>query len=415
MPIEIRMPRLTDSMTEGVVVAWRKSEGEPVRAGEVIAEIQADKTTVDFEAPADGTLGRIVTPAGADAVKVGDILAFVHEPGDVPSSAANGVTVSAAAVTKYTTTQSEETAGPTMTIAPADIEATPLARSMAAQAGIDLSRLSQTGPRGRVTMARVLTELGGVEPRPGKRFRNVDSVPTPIPESSAIDAPYDEVPHSPMRQVIARRLSAAKQSIPHFYLTTHCEIDALLHLKAELQPQVKGELKLSINDFLIRATALALRAVPEANASWTDGATRFYKRVDVAIAVATESGLITPVIRNAGRKGIAEIALEVRDLASRARSGWLRPEEYQGGTFTLSNLGMYDVDEICAIINPPQAGILGTGKAAPRPVAREGSVVVATMMTCTLSADHRILDGAVGAKFLSTFKSLVERPTTMIL
>jgi pyruvate dehydrogenase E2 component (dihydrolipoamide acetyltransferase) len=415
MPIEIRMPRLTDSMTEGVVVAWRKSEGEPVRAGEVIAEIQADKTTVDFEAPADGTLGRIVTPAGADAVKVGDVLAFLHEPGEVTSSAANGVTAAAVAVPKYTTAQSADTAGPTMAIAPADIEATPLARSMAAQAGIDLSRVSQNGPHGRVTMAEVLTELGIVEPRPGKPFTELDSLATTHPETSATDAPYDEVPHSPMRQVIARRLSAAKQSIPHFYLTTHCEIDALLQLKAELQPQVKGELKLSINDFLIRATALALRAVPEANASWTEGATRFYKRVDVAIAVATESGLITPIIRDAGRKGIAEIALEIRDLASRARSGRLRPEEYQGGTFTLSNLGMYDVEEICAIVNPPQAGILGIGAAGPRPVAREGSVVVATMMTCTLSADHRVLDGAVGARFLSTFKSLVERPTTMIL
>jgi pyruvate dehydrogenase E2 component (dihydrolipoamide acetyltransferase) len=415
MPIEIRMPRLTDSMTEGVVVTWRKSEGEPVRAGEVIAEIQADKTTVDFEAPAAGTLGRIVTPAGADAVKVGDVLAFLHEPGEVTSSAANGVTAAATAVTRYANVGSEVAAEPTMTVTPIDIEATPLARSMAAQVGIDLSRLSQNGLHGRVTMADVLTELGVVEPRLGKPFPTVDSVSTPKPETSETNAPYDEVPHSPMRQVIARRLSAAKQSIPHFYLTTHCEIDALLHLKAALQPQVKGELKLSINDFLIRATALALRAVPEANASWTDAALRRFKRVDVAVAVATETGLITPVIRDAGRKGIAEIALEVRDLASRARSSRLRPEEYQGGTFTLSNLGMYDVDEICAIVNPPQAGILGIGTAEPRPVARKGSVVVATMMTCTLSADHRVLDGAVGARFLSSFKSFVERPTTMIL
>ena len=374
MPIEIRMPRLTDSMTEGVVVTWRKSEGEPVRAGEVIAEIQADKTTVDFEAPADGTLGRIVTPAGADAVKVGDVLAFLHEPGEVTSSTPNGATVSAVAVPKYPTTQSAETAGPTMAIAPADIEATPLARSMATQAGIDLSRLSPNGLRGRVTMAEVLTELGVVEPRPGKPFPSVDFVTTSNPETSAADAPYDELPHSPMRQVIARRLSAAKQSIPHFYLTTHCEIDALLQLKAEsCKPGSKVELKLSINDFLIRATALALRAVPEANASWTGAALRRFKRVDVAVAVATETGLITPVLRDAGRKGSAEIASEVRDLAGRARSSRLRPEEYQGGTITLSNLGMYDVDEICAIVNPPQAGILGIGTAEPRPVARGGA------------------------------------------
>jgi pyruvate dehydrogenase E2 component (dihydrolipoamide acetyltransferase) len=325
----------------------------------------------------------------------------------------NGVTAADAAVPRRADVRSEEAAESTM--ARADVAATPLARSMAAQAGLELSRLGQNGPRGRVTMADVLQELGVVDPRPVKLFPKADSVSTPKPGISETDAPYDEVPHSPMRQVIARRLSAAKQSIPHFYLTTHCQIDDLLHLKADLQNRVKGELKLSINDFLIRAAALALRTVPEANASWTDGVTRHYKRVDIAIAVATETGLITPVIRDAGRKGIGEIAFEVRDLASRARSSRLRPEEYQGGTFTLSNLGMYDVDEICAIINPPQAGILAIGKAEPRPVARDGSVVVATMMTCTLSADHRVLDGAVGARFLSTFKSLVERPTTMIL
>ncbi len=427
MPIEIQMPRLTDSMTEGVVVAWRKREGEPVRAGEVIAEIQADKTTVDFEAPEDGTLCKIVTPAGAEPVKVGDVLALLQRPGEPAPGTVDDVKAAAGAFTGNGDSRPREDVeplsaaatpgvpevGPTIAVALRDVDASPMVRSMAAQAGVDLSRLGRNGPRARITMADILTELA-LEPR--QEIPSPSAVAAPAsPEPSQSDAPYDEVSHSRMRLIIARRLSDSKQMIPHFYLTSHCEIDALLQLKAELQTRVKAELKLSINDFLIRAAALALRAVPEANATWTGTATRRYRRVDVAVAVATDAGLLTPVIRDAGRKGLAEIATEVRDLAARARSGRLRPEEYEGGTFTISNLGMYDVDEICAIINPPQAAILGIGTAGERPVVRDGAVVVATMLTCTLSADHRVLDGAAAAKLLSTFKSLVEQPTTMIL
>ncbi len=239
--------------------------------------------------------------------------------------------------------------------------------------------------------------------------------PATGPEPPWAETPFDEIPHTPMRQVIARRLGESKRSIPHFYLAVNCQIDALLRLRSELQAQCEGGLKLSINDFVLRATALALRKVPEANASWTDEATRRFRRVDLAVAVATESGLITPIVRDADRKGLAELAAEVRDLAARAREGRLRPEEYQGGTFTVSNLGMYRIDESYAIVNPPQAGILGLGAAEPRPVVRDGSIVVATMMTCSLSADHRVLDGATGARFLSAFKALIERPVTMML
>jgi pyruvate dehydrogenase E2 component (dihydrolipoamide acetyltransferase) len=310
MSIEIRMPRLVDTMTEGAVVAWRKQEGESVQAGEVVAEVEVDKATVDLEAPEAGVLARIVVPAGSEKVQ----------------------------------------------------------------------------------------PIGTNEPQP------------PLAA-----APYDDIPHSRIRQVIAQRLSESKRTIPHFYLEVNCRIDSLLQLRSQIQAQHGGGLKLSLNDLAIRAAALALRKVPEANTSWTDAATRRYRRIDLAVAVATDAGLVAPVLRDADRKGLAELAAEVRDLAERARQGRLRPEELQGGTFTLSNLGMYGIDSLYAIVNPPQAGILGVGKAEERPVAKAGSVVVATVMTCTLSADHRVLDGATAARFLSTFKGLIEQPLTMLV
>ena len=245
-----------------------------------------------------------------------------------------------------------------------------------------------------------------------------DPLPHPACSSHASAdafAPFEEIPHSRTRQVIAQRLGESKRTIPHFYLEVHCRIDALLRVRDEIQGRRDGGLKLSINDFVIRAAALALRAVPEVNACWTESATRRFSRIDLAVAIATEAGLVAPVIRDADHKGLADLSAEIRDLAQRARDGRLRPEEFQGGTFTVSNLGMYGVDAIFAIINPPQAGILGIGAAEPRPVAQDGSVVVGTVMTCTLSADHRVLDGAAGARFLSAFKGFVEQPLTMIL
>jgi pyruvate dehydrogenase E2 component (dihydrolipoamide acetyltransferase) len=295
----------------------------------------------------------------------------------------------------------------------AHVNASPLARSMAMQSGLDLSSLLGSGPHGRILKADVLGALGagsGVDaPTPSAEAANLEI------DARRSQAPYDVVPHPRMREIIARRLSESKRMIPHFYLAVNCRIDPLLQLRADLQAHVPEGLKLSINDFAIRAAALALRRVPEANASWTDAATRRYRRIDLAVAVATDAGLIAPVIEAADRKGLAELAAELRDLAARARAGRLLPQEYQGGTFTISNLGMYGIDELYAIINPPQAGILGLGSAGPRPVARAGAVVVETMMTCTLSADHRVLDGAAAARFLSAFKALVEQPSTMLL
>jgi pyruvate dehydrogenase E2 component (dihydrolipoyllysine-residue acetyltransferase) len=430
MPTEIRMPSLTDAMTEGAVVAWKKREGDSVRAGEVIAEIEADKTTVDLEAPEDGALTRIVVPAGAEKVRVGEVLAVLHRPGEAADAVAQGPAVEAPFPPRQSSDHLAESADgatgpaeseigpatsrsePTASRATADVKASPLARSMAIQAGLDLSSLQGSGPRGRVVKADVLKALGF---GPGLEDPSQPPCPATGAEPPWAETPFDEIPHTRMRQVIARRLGESKRSIPHFYLAVNCQIDALLRLRSELQAQCEGGLKLSINDFVLRATALALRKVPEANASWTDEATRRFRRVDLAVAVATESGLITPIVRDADRKGLAELAAEVRDLAARAREGRLRPEEYQGGTFTVSNLGMYRIDESYAIVNPPQAGILGLGAAEPRPVVRDGSVVVATMMTCSLSADHRVLDGATGARFLSAFKVLIERPVTMML
>ena len=430
MPTEIRMPSLTDAMTEGTVVAWKKREGDSVRAGEVIAEIEADKTTVDLEAPADSVLTRIVVPAGAARVRVGEVLAVLHRPGEAADAVARGPAVEAPAPPCQSndhlaksadgaTSPAESEFGPAASRpepnaarAPDDVKASPLARSMASQAGLDLSSLRGSGPRGRVVKADVLKALGF---GPGLEAPSQPPYPATGPAPAWAETPFDEIPHVRMRQVIARRLGESKRTIPHFYLAVNCQIDALLRLRSELQPHCAGGPKLSINDFALRATALALRKVPEVNASWTDGATRRFRRVDLAVAVATESGLITPIVRDADRKGLAELAAEVRDLAARAREGRLRPEEHQGGTFTVSNLGMYGIDESYAIVNPPQAGILGLGAAEPRPVVRDGSIVVATMMTCSLSADHRVLDGATGARFLSAFKVLIERPVTMML
>jgi pyruvate dehydrogenase E2 component (dihydrolipoamide acetyltransferase) len=428
MSIEIRMPRMADSMTHGAVITWRKQEGESVRAGEVIAEIEVDKATVDLEAPEAGTLTTIFVPAGSEKVGIGEVLAIL----DKSEGAADRITIAetrapAAASTNapsrdhgHSPVPAESApvsartilTNPAIPISDVEVAATPLARSMASQAGVNLSAIHGTGPAGRVVQADVLAALGYQARAKGVKPPTLYAAPEPLPVDSA--GAYDEIPHSRIRQVIAQRLSESKQTIPHFYLEVNCRVDALLQVRSEIQA-AEGGLKLSLNDFAIRAAALALRKVPDANASWTDPATRRYRRIDLAIAVATKTGLVAPVVRDADRKGLSVLAAEIHDLAERARQGRLRYEELQGGTFTVSNLGMYGIDALYAIINPPQAGILGLGAAEPRPVADAGSVVVATMMTCTLSADHRVLDGATAARFLTTFKEFIEQPMTMSL
>ena len=293
--------------------------------------------------------------------------------------------------------------------------ASPLSRRLAALAGIDLARVTGSGPGGRIVRADVEAAAKG----------RMQAAPPPAPTASAIPAvhaempgmpAYDELPNSNVRKVVARRLTESKQQAPHFYLSIDCEIDALLKLRAELNAaSEKDGVKLSVNDLVIKAAALALRKVPAANASYTEAAIRRYKHVDISVAVAIPDGLITPIVRNADHKGLATISSEMKDLAARARSGRLKPEEFQGGTFSISNLGMYGVKEFAAVINPPQGAILAVGAGERRPVVRGDALAIATVMTVTLSVDHRVVDGAVGAEYLAAFKKLVEEPLSMML
>jgi pyruvate dehydrogenase E2 component (dihydrolipoamide acetyltransferase) len=296
--------------------------------------------------------------------------------------------------------------------------ASPLARRMAKEAGFDLARITGSGPHGRIIRRDVEAARAGGLPA---RAPQVPVVAIPAGAPAVVPdfgAPYDEAPNSTARKTIARRLSEAKRDIPHFYLTVDCEIDRLLALRQDLNdrsPKGDGGYKISVNDFVVRAVALALRKVPAANATWTEPAIRLYRNVDVSVAVATPNGLITPVVRDADRKGLAALAGEMKELAERARLGKLKPEEYQGGGFTVSNLGMYGIKSFSAIINPPQSCILAVGAGEQRPVVKGGALAVATVMSCTLSVDHRSVDGAVGAEFLAAFRKLIEDPITMLL
>jgi pyruvate dehydrogenase E2 component (dihydrolipoamide acetyltransferase) len=294
---------------------------------------------------------------------------------------------------------------------PPRLFASPLARRLAAAAGIDLATLTGSGPHGRIVKADV--EAAKAAPRPAPPV----AAAAPAPQAPSMAAPatgYTDLPLSPMRRTIARRLTEAKATIPHFYLTVDIEMDAVLGLREQLNTRLAPD-KLSVNDFILRAVALGLRAVPEANAAWAETAIRRFTEIDIAIAVATPEGLITPIVRQADRKGLGELSAEVKALAARAKDGGLKPEEYQGGGFTISNLGMYGVREFAAIINPPQACILAVGAADPRPVVKAGALAVATMMSVTLSVDHRTVDGATGARFLAALKGLLEDPLRMML
>ena len=280
---------------------------------------------------------------------------------------------------------------------------------MAMHAGLDLAQIAGSGPNGRIIKADIDQQLSNSQ-------ASKAVVSKPVIEEPGVQSNmnYEAVPNSGMRKVIASRLTESKQNAPHFYMTVDCNIDALKLVRKELNEKVEGT-KISINDIIIRAAAIALERVPEANASWTEEATLLYKSIDISVAVAIDGGLITPIIKNAGAKGLQQISSEMKDLASRAREGKLLPEEYQGGTFSISNLGMYGVKEFSAVINPPQGAILAVGAGEERPIIKDGAVTAATLMSCTLSVDHRVVDGAVGARFLSTFKGLIEDPLTMLL
>jgi pyruvate dehydrogenase E2 component (dihydrolipoamide acetyltransferase) len=378
----ILMPALSPDMTEGKLVRWLKAEGDAVRAGEVIAEIETDKATLEFEAPEAGTLGKLLVPAGGDPVAVNAPIALLLREGEAAPP---------------------ERAGPGANGASRGrVFATPIARRLARERGLDLAGIAGSGPNGRIVKADVLGAAPAAVP-----------VPAAVPLTSP--PPAQRIPHSSMRRVIARRLTEAKQSIPHYYLTIDVELDAALDLRNRLNARPAADYKLTVNDLAVKAVALALRKVPAANATWTDDAIVRLDTADVAVAVATGSGLVTPVVRAADRKGVTAISNELKELATRARAGKLRPDEYQGGSITVSNLGMYGVREFAAIINPPQSCILALGAAEPRPVVRDGAVVVRTLMTCTLSADHRTVDGALGAELLAALKANLEDPLLLLL
>jgi pyruvate dehydrogenase E2 component (dihydrolipoamide acetyltransferase) len=439
MPIEIRMPALSPTMTEGNLTRWLKKEGDEVHAGDVIAEIETDKATMEYEAADEGRIGKIIVPEGAQGIKVHSPIALLLEEGEDPAAlekfagaapSGNGQRAEApAAPPAGVSPKTEPPPAPAAQPVPAQVNgdrvfASPLARRMAHQAGLELASLRGSGPQGRIVKADIDKALGAPGPAiagPPVAAPGVAPAAPSMPVFAkeqvlalAGNPPYHEKPHSAMRRVIARRLSESKQTVPHFYLSIDCTIDELLKIRATLNAKAEGY-KISVNDFVIRAAALALRQVPAANASWSDDAILLWERVDIAVAVALDDGLITPIIKGADQKGLAQIAQESKDLAERARAGKLKLEEFQGGTFSISNLGMYGIREFEAVINPPQGGILAVGAGEPRPIVRDGQLAVATVMTCTLSGDHRVVDGAVGAQFLAAFRKLVEDPLTMLL
>jgi len=430
MPIQILMPALSPTMTEGKLAKWLKKEGDAVKAGDPVCEIETDKATMEVEAVDEGILEKILVAAGSEAVKVNTPIAVLRAEGDsgvlaapAPVKAPAPVAAAAAPVPAVSAPAAPAAGGKR-------VIASPLARRLAAQAGLDLVGVTGSGPHGRIIKADVAEALArGPVAKPAAvaapAAAPVAAAPAPARAAPAagpdarvwsdqVGLRYRTQSNSGMRKVIAKRLTEAKQTVPHFYLTIDVALDPLLRIRAELNAK-SDAYKLSVNDFVVRAVALALRKVPAANAAWTDDDILLYEPVDISVAVATPNGLITPIVRNADAKGLAFISAEMKALAAKARDGKLKPEEFQGGTFTISNLGMFGIREFAAIINPPQGCILAVGAGEQRPVVRDGALAVATMMSCTLSVDHRVVDGAVGAEFLAAFKKLVEDPLTMLL
>jgi pyruvate dehydrogenase E2 component (dihydrolipoamide acetyltransferase) len=430
MATNILMPALSPTMTEGTLARWLKKEGETVRAGDVIAEIETDKATMEVEAVDEGVLGRILVADGTEGVKVNEPIAVLVDKGEaVPEAAApaakagaakNGAPkaeASKAEAPKAEAPKAEAPKAAALSAAGGRVVASPLAKRMAKQAGLDLSGMAGSGPGGRIVRVDVEAALAG-----GRAAPVAAAAPAEAPKPAApvtMTAPHTLVPHSTMRRVIARRLVEAKSTIPHFYVTMDIEIDALLKLRSQLNAKSPkdgaGAFKLSVNDLVIKAAAVTLRRVPRVNASWTEDAIALYDDVDISVAVSIPEGLITPIVRRADQKGLAAISNEMKDLGARAKSGKLKPEEFHGGGFSISNMGMYGVRDFSAIINPPQAAILAVSAGQPRPVVKDGALAIATVMTCTLSVDHRVVDGALGAEWMAEFKRIMEDPMSLML
>jgi pyruvate dehydrogenase E2 component (dihydrolipoamide acetyltransferase) len=448
MPTEILMPALSPTMEEGKLAKWLIKEGQQVKAGDVIAEIETDKATMEVEAVDEGKVGQLLVAAGTEGVKVNTPIATLLAEGESPGAASPKPKPAAA----QKAPEAKETARPAAsasahvaaaTTAPkpmsmaapsigARIMASPLARRLAKQAGFDLSGLAGSGPDGRIVkrdIEQALANGHAAAPKAGTAMtaRPTSAATVAGPQGMPDDkilalyekGSYDVLPHDGMRKIIAQRLTLSKQTIPHFYLTLECRIDELLRARERMNAAAPKDgpraYKLSVNDFVIKALALALAQVPNANVTWTEAGTLRHKYSDVGVAVAVEGGLFTPVIRHAELKSLSEISNEMRDLAERARKRRLAPHEYQGGTTSISNLGMYGIKSFDAVINPPHATILAVGAGEKQPIVRGDKIEVATIVACTLSCDHRVVDGAIGAELLNAFKILMEDPVRMLV
>ncbi|WP_353185606.1 pyruvate dehydrogenase complex dihydrolipoamide acetyltransferase [Bosea sp. (in: a-proteobacteria)] len=449
MPTNILMPALSPTMEKGNLAKWLKKEGDTIKSGDIIAEIETDKATMEVEAVDEGILARIVVPEGTADVPVNEIIGVIAGEGEDAKSISAPAAGAAPAKTEAPKAEAPAPAAAAPAAAPAPAAtapaavpapaggerpfASPLARRLAKEAGLDLAAIQGSGPHGRIVEKDVEAAKKG-----GAAKAAPAAAPAGAPAAKPAAAPlaagpsdeavkklfepgsYEEIPHDGMRKTIARRLTEAKQTIPHFYVTVDCELDALLKLRAELNaaaPEKDGKpaYKLSVNDMVIKALALALRAVPDANVSWTEGAMLKHKHADVGVAVSIPGGLITPIVRDACQKTLSQISNEMKDYAARAKARKLKPEEYQGGTTAVSNLGMFGVKDFAAVINPPHATILAVGAGEQRVVVKNGQPAVATVMSVTLSTDHRAVDGALGAELLQAFKGYIEKPMAMLV
>jgi pyruvate dehydrogenase E2 component (dihydrolipoamide acetyltransferase) len=438
MPTEILMPALSPTMEEGKLAKWLIKEGQAVKAGDVIAEIETDKATMEVEAVDEGKVGKILVPEGTEGVKVNTPIAVLVAEGESAGATAAARAGAPAAKAEGPQPAGQATgqaagqgAGKTAGNGHARILASPLARRLARQAGLDLAALAGSGPHGRIVKsdvetatrngaARALPSPGtAVAQRQGARV----ALPPTMPDAQILalydKGSYEVVPLDNMRRTIAQRLTLSKQTVPHYRLSVDCRIDELLRARERMNEASPKDgpraYKLSVNDFAIKALALALAQVPDANVTWTEGGTLRHKYSDIGVAVAIDGGLFTPIIRHAELKSLSEISNEMRDLAQRARKRRLAPHEYQGGTTSISNLGMYGIKSFDAVINPPHATILAIGSGEKRAVVSGDEVEVATLMSCTLSCDHRVVDGAVGAELLTAFRSLIEDPVRMLV
>ena len=447
MAIEILMPALSPTMTEGILSKWLVKQGDKVRSGDVIAEIETDKATMEVEAIEDGVLAKIIVNEGTEGVAVNSVIAVLAEDGEnisevsdtptdsnikddvkkdvsMPANDSKKASDDSALKNEIPATNQTPTDARSTTQASKDINeinhqkdrvfATPLARRLAAQDGIDLAQVNGSGPHGRIIERDILAIVksgDNVKSTDRALFADTQNVPQQI--SSSSEGRF--VPHTAMRRTIASRLQFSKQTAPHFYLTVECSIDRLLENRAQLNEMAPEGVKISVNDMIIRASAMALQKRPDVNGWFEEDGCRYFDTADICMAVAIKGGLITPVIRSVEKLGLAELSQITKDLASRAREGKLQPEEYTGGGFTISNLGMFGIKEFAAVINPPQSAILAIGAGEQRAIVKDGELAVATIMNVTLSADHRIVDGALGAEWLQLFKGFIENPVTMLI